>query len=59
MQSLTMPYSSYLDCIIILYKATANNQLTINPKDGKCLLWDRDEDPLIETRQYCCTKILQ
>ena len=24
---------------------TANNQLTIHPKDGKCLLWDSDPSP--------------
>ena len=36
-----------------MYGATANNQLTINPKDRKkCLLWDFDPSPSLPSRTY-------
>ena len=47
------PWIVYIVCC---YGATANSQLTINPKNRKCILWDPDPRPSYTLYQPCHLK---
>ena len=51
-------YNLGINVIVCDYRATANNQQTINPlKMEKCLLWDPDQSPLSPSRTYAFTSV--